>query len=102
MEPEPTSPLPNSRRDFLRRASKQAAQEAVNIGTKVVPGAALAQRFLQEQKAERDSVDAPDDALPALDLSNPRGGGTDVPEPPLPSPLTNPLGWLAAWRKRRE
>ncbi|MBC8140492.1 MAG: hypothetical protein H7Y38_03530 [Armatimonadetes bacterium] len=101
MEPEPTAsndtPTSTSRRDFLRRASKQAAQEAMEIGSKVVPGAALAQRFLAEKREENGEPD--DDAL-ALDLSQPPG--MVVPEPPAPSPLTNPLGWLAAWRKRRE
>ena len=100
MKPETHPTPPSSRRDFLRRAGKQAAQEAVDIGTKIVPGAALAKRFL----AGPTETGEPDDDLPALDLSHPTGSdtGADVPEPPMPSPLTSPLGWLAAWRKRRE
>jgi hypothetical protein len=61
-----------SRRDFLRRAGKQAAQEAVTTGVKLVPGGAVAQALLK-----------------------PKGGeGGDVPRPSL-------FDKLAAWKKGR-
>ena len=78
--PIPDAPPKQSRRDFLRRASKEAAKEVVEIGVKVVPGAAIAKRFIEGGKEA-----SPDAA-------------TEEGEP-KPNPIKNPLAWLAAWRK---
>lgn len=86
----PDTPPSNahSRRDFLRRASKQAVKEAVEIGSKVVPGGALVRQFV-----ERTDGDDADDAL-----YDPLA----IPAKPAPILLKNPLDWFAAWRKGRK
>ncbi len=81
--PKPTPPPPQSRRDFLRGAGRHAVKEAVDLGTKVIPGGALARRFLDG--GADAGADAPSD-------------GGDKPVPPKPS--RNPLRWIAEWRKR--
>ena len=85
------TPTTSSRRDFLRRASQQAVKEAVEIGTKVVPGGAIVRQFVE--RADRDDANDADDAL-----YDPLA----IPEKkPAPVILKNPLGWFAAWRKGR-
>lgn len=76
----------HSRRDFLRRAGKQAVKEAVDIGSKVVPGGALVRQFV-EGTGPRENGAISDDPL-ALSTE-------PAPQPTL---LKNPLGWFAAWR----
>lgn len=39
-----------SRRDFLKRASKDVAREVVDTGAKIVPGGQIAKRFLEGDK----------------------------------------------------
>lgn len=51
---ETTTPV--SRRDFLRRAGKQAVQEAVTTGERIVPGAAVAKVVLGDQKTGKPSL----------------------------------------------
>ena len=84
LQNDPPPPTITSRRDFLRRASKQAAQEAAGIGAKVVPGGAILKRFVAggafTGSAGRE---------PSADPAN------------APTLLQNPLLWLAAWRERR-
>jgi|GEM_PF-4311517 len=44
-----------TRRDFLKKASKDTAREVVETGSKIVPGGQLAKRFLEsgdESKSE--------------------------------------------------
>ena len=86
--PPPSSNV-HSRRDFLRRASTQAVKEAVEIGSKVVPGGALVRQFV-----ERTDVDDADDAL-----YDPLAIPAKKSAPIL---LKNPLNWFAAWRKGRK
>jgi hypothetical protein len=38
---------PISRRDFIKKASKDAAKEVVETGAKIVPGGQIAKRFLE-------------------------------------------------------
>lgn len=79
----PTSPSsPHSRRDFLRRAGRQAVREAVDIGTKVVPGGAIVRQFVEGGRLGDDTV------ADTVDAPNPRK--TDF--------MNNPLKWFAAWR----
>jgi len=47
---------PVSRRDFLRRAGKQAVQEAVTTGERIVPGAAVAKVVLGDQRTGKPSL----------------------------------------------
>ena len=85
----PNNLTAHSRRDFLRRASKQAVKEAVEIGSKVVPGGALVRQFV-----ERADIDDADDALyDPLTIPAPK---------PAPVLLKNPLNWFAAWRNGRK
>lgn len=39
-----------SRRDFLKRAGKDAAREVMETGAKIVPGGQVAKRFLEGDK----------------------------------------------------
>ena len=71
-----------SRRDFLRRASQKAAKDAVEIGTNAVPGGAVIRRILEDSPVKRED-------------------GSEVDATPEPSPIKNPLRWLAALRARR-
>lgn len=80
------TPSSHSRRDFLRRATRQVAKEAVEIGTKVVPGGALMRQFVESGDPKPDDID--DDPLA-------------IREKPAPVLLKNPLDWFAAWRKGR-
>jgi hypothetical protein len=82
------TPSSQSRRDFLRRASKQAVKEAVDIGSKVVPGGALVRQFV-----ESADVPEPDDIEDDPLAIRPK---------PAPTLMKNPLNWFAAWRKGRQ
>ncbi|MBC8138870.1 MAG: hypothetical protein H8F28_23575 [Fibrella sp.] len=84
----PNNPTAHSRRDFLRRASKQAVKEAVEIGAKVVPGGALVRQFV-ENADTREPNDIDDDPLA-------------IPSKPAPTLLKNPLDWFATWREGRK
>ena len=78
-EPSAVPAVGVSRRDFLRKAGTKAAKEAVNTGTYLVPGGAIARRFLEggEQPKQGEDTPAAKSAKPSL------------------------LGRLAGWRQKR-
>jgi len=42
-----------SRREFLRRSSKQVGKEIAETGAKIVPGGAIAKKFVEAGDAEK-------------------------------------------------
>ncbi|GAB4467214.1 MAG: hypothetical protein OHK0029_39030 [Armatimonadaceae bacterium] len=48
-----------SRRDFLKQASKDAAREVVETGSKIVPGGQIARRLLQGEEAGAEFAEEP-------------------------------------------
>lgn len=88
--PDQLSPGAHSRRDFLRRAGTQAVKDAVEIGSKVVPGGALVRQFVESADARTQDDDDDDDPLA-------------IPTKTAPTVLLkNPLNWFAAWREGRK
>jgi hypothetical protein len=81
MSDEETPKEPLSRRDFLRRASR----EAVETGTRIVPGAALAKTVLGVGETTPEA-----------------GDGSGVPAAPATKPVPGWLRKLAAWRGRQQ
>lgn len=76
-----------SRRDFLRSASKKAAKEVVETGTKLVPGGAIVRQFLEAE------------AIPA---------NTETEDEPETEEVTRkdavkqgPISWLLALRAKK-
>jgi len=76
-----------SRRDFLRRAGKTAAKEAVETGTRFVPGGAIVRHFLAGENA---SSEEENEAEPTV-------GNT------LKKIIAKkgPLSWLSEWRAKK-
>lgn len=92
--PDAPKPATVSRRDFLRRTGKKAAQDAAEIGTRIVPGGALVKAFLDGGRPDTPET-------PPADTD---AAGTDTPALPAPPPVKpslNPLDWLAGWRSDR-
>ena len=50
---------PISRRDFLKKASKDTVKEVVETGAKIVPGGQIAKRFLEAGNPSTEFVEQP-------------------------------------------